>query len=80
MNPQWWLYSLAHHIKDGCDSCTGGGTDFGKWVTIWGCQFDNNEGVEMAICEWLWMLEPDFCDDRILTLMCSGIMLKYNDT
>lgn len=66
VNPQWWLYSLAHHTKDGCECCTGGGTDLRKWVTIWGCQFDNNEGVEMAICEWLWMQEPDFCDDRIL--------------
>jgi len=33
VNPQWWLYNLAHHIKGGCECCTGWGTDFGKLMS-----------------------------------------------
>ena len=64
VNPQLWLYNLAHHIKDGVDVAQ---VILGNWwVTIGDCQYDNNEGVETAICEWLRMLEPDFYNDGIL--------------
>lgn len=50
--------------------------------------FHNNEEVEveMVVCEWLRMHEPDLYRDGIFKLgprweklICSGIMLKNND-
>jgi hypothetical protein len=62
-----------------CPSLSRMGVNVHRWrnwfwktdETIWGCQFDSSEEVKMAICEWLWMLEPNFYHDRIFKLFTS---------
>jgi hypothetical protein len=53
-----------------------------------GGRLHEDEEVEMAVGDWLRMQEPDFYSDGIFKLvprwdnasMCSGIMMKNNDT
>lgn len=48
--------------------------------------FHNNEEMEVAVCEWLWVQELDFYHNRIYELAlrrgkCINVlMVKYDDT
>jgi hypothetical protein len=43
-------------------------------------QFHHNEEVEMAVCEWVHMQEPNFEHDWETMSIYLGIMFKNNDT
>jgi hypothetical protein len=47
-----------------------------------GCWLNNNKKVEVAVCEWLQMLEPCFYRDGIFTLIprldkCINVFGNY---
>jgi len=89
MNPQWWLYNLAHDIKDRCECCIGGGTDFGKLMSYnlrlpIRQQWRSGNGCLWTIANtgawFLWWQNFTFFSGWETVFMCSGIMLKYNYT
>jgi hypothetical protein len=49
-----------------------------------GHQFHNSDDVEMAVCEWLQMQDPDFCHDGSFKPMprldnCINVLMAYNE-
>jgi hypothetical protein len=88
-HPCWWSYRSAQHKKDGREGSIIGELILVKSTSYMGGHgIHNNMEVEVAVCEWLRMQEPDFyCDEtlnsrqgRAYTSLCPRMVLKGNGT
>jgi hypothetical protein len=59
----------VRHIKDGCEGSWSGGFDL-RTPTMQSSRFiRNSEGVEVAVCDWWQMQEPDFGETKLFKLV-----------